>query len=207
MQYWPQKAPGDIVRYVWKPPFRDGDGLSSFSSSVSGAVIDAEEADGDEIVFYVSGGAAGATAIFTLVANTNEAETLTETIYLPIVASSSAFADTAEDIITFALKPVVGLGETASSDEIADALEMLNGMLAQWKGEGADVGATLPLLTSTVIYAPDSWLWAIKNNLRVVVAEQYGRMVSPVTGRLAAIGLQQIKMGNLPDERVGADYF
>lgn len=206
---WEAKAPEAAIRYSWPVPVADGDTLDSFTSAVSGATIDDEASDGNDVVLYVSGGTAGSTAIFTLLAHTANGEDIPETIYLPILPSNDAvaFGNTAQEIIDFALRPIVGLSGTPTTAERNDGLEWLNGMLARWKSEGADVGAVTPLALATVVYCPDEWLQAIKLNLRVVLAEQYGRQVAPATAIMAARGLQKIKNANLPDDRGAAVFY
>jgi hypothetical protein len=196
---WEAKAANETKRYRWKPPVQEGDGLLSFSSSASGATIDSEDDEEDEIVYYVSGGTNGTTAAITLSALTNEGETLTETVYLPIAITTAG--ETVETIIAFALKPVVGLSGTATTAEKADALEHLNDWLAEQSITGADVGAALPLLITDTVYAPRGWAGGIKNNLRVRVAEQYGRQVAPATMIAANRGLQAIKFSRLDHEQ------
>lgn len=194
-QTWEAKAANETKRYKWAVPLQDGDGLQSFSSSPSGATIESEEEEADEIVYYVSGGTNGTTATITLSALTNEGETLTETVYLPIAVTTAG--ETVAAIVDFALRPIIGIGGTASSDEKADALEILNDWLAEQAITGADVGAALPLLISDTLYAPRGWMGGIKNNLRVFVAEQYGRQVAPATFSRAQRGLQTIKNSRL----------
>lgn len=209
MQLWSAKAPGEIIKYTWSVPVADGDSLSSYTASASGAVIDDQDSNNDDVILYVSGGTAGTVASFTLVAYTEQGETLNETIYLPIlpIGNAAAFGETAQDIIEFALRPIVGISGTPTTDELADGLEWLNLRLAAWKVQGADVGAPLPLTLASTINCPDQWLQAIKLDLRIFTAEQYGRQVSPATAIMAAKGLQTVKQESLSDDRGQGSYY
>lgn len=171
--HWTAKAPGDVYRYTWTPPLAPGDSLSSFTASATGATIDLSEQDGDDAVLFVSGGTAGATAVFTFTALTTDGETLTETVYLPIRASANGFSYTARDIVEFALRKVVGNGNTAEADEAEDALERLNDMLAMWRIDGLDIGIAGPLALGTTIAVRDEFIPAVKFNLRVACHSHY----------------------------------
>lgn len=204
---WPAKAPNSVIRYSWTVPLQDEDTLSSYTAAVSGAVIDDEGVDGADIVLYVSGGTAATTATFTLTALTANGETIEETIYLPIIASTAVFGHTAQDIVDFGLRPIVGMFRDPTDDQRADALEWLNGLLAEWKAQGADTGATLPLILTTPLEVPDEYILGIKAAARTLIAEQYGRQVSQSTMLQAARGLQLVKNANIPDEREQAVYY
>lgn len=204
---WPAKAPNSAIRYTWTVPLQDDDTLSSFSSSVSGAVIDDEDYEGSDVIIYVSGGSPGTTAAFTLTAFTGNGETIEETIYLPIIGNTAVLAQTAQDVVDFALRPIVGLFRDPTDDQRADALEWLNGLLAEWRAQGADTGATLPLTLTTPLSIPDEYILGIKAALRTLASEQYGRQVSQSTMLQAARGLQLVKNANIPDEREQAVYY
>ena len=192
---WPAKAPGEVKRYTWEVPVQADDALASFTAVDSVVTVDSTEAVDNTAVVFLSGGTGGQIGTVVFTATTDNGETLVETVFIPVAPAenSNAFAATVDDIVDFALKPIVGLSGTATSTELDDGVEHLNGMLAMWRSQGADVGAQLPLVLATVIYAPDNWLYAIKNNLRVFVAEQYGQQVSPATAYLARNGLAAIK--------------
>ena len=205
------KAPHDVKRYSWDVPVVDGDALSSFSvDSASGVTVDSSDDDGNSVVLYLSGGTASTTGIIKLHAITVSGEEFDETIYIPILPADNVVghSETAQTIIEYALRPITGMSGTATSDELADGLEQLNGMLAHWKSTGADVGAVIPLSLATAIYAPDEWILAIKNNLRLYIAETYGNPVTPVMGLLAKTGLQAIKNGRLENrDPLKVEYF
>lgn len=80
---------------------------------------------------------------------------------------------TARDICAFALRKIVGIGEDPDADQLADALERLNDMLAEWRIDGLDVGLTDDLVASDEVSLTDGYLSAVKFNLRVRVAENY----------------------------------
>jgi hypothetical protein len=201
---WAAKAPGDVYRYTWTPPLADGDGLASYTASVSGATIDTDSMEDNSVVLYVSGGSAGTTASFTLSADTNEGETLTETIYLPIVATTAGI--TVRAVCEFALRKVYGKDETPEASAMSDAIERLSDMLRMWAATGADIGATFPLVEATVLYCQPAFQGAIKNNLIVQLADLYDLPVGPVVVANAQRGLQQIKTFNLPDVRSAVYY-
>lgn len=203
---WAAKAPGAIYRYTWTPPFVAGDGLAAFTASAAGAVIDSAAADGEAVVLYVSGGTAGTTAAFTLTAESNQGESFSETVYLPIVAPS-ANGSTARDFCEFVLRKVYGKDETPEASALADALERMNDMLRGWAATGADVGATFPLAADTVIYCKPEFEAAIKNNLIVQIADLYDLPIGQIVQINAVRGLQLVKSANLPDDRAGAAYY
>lgn len=200
------KPAAAIQSYTWAPDLGDGDGIDSFTLSPTTVTIASSENNGDEIEFFVAGGAAGNVYAIAAEVETSFGESLRETLYIPVFGPGNTFADTAEDVCNFALRPITGLSDSPETEELTDALEWLNGMLASWREQGADVGVALPLVAASIIYASDAHILAIKNNLRVVVAEQYGRQVAPTTLGLAHRGLQQIKNANLP-QRTSAEYY
>jgi len=175
---WTAKAPDDVYRYTWTPALAEGDSVASYTAEVDGATIDADSLEDNAVVLFVSGGTAGSTATFTLEAVSADGETLTETIYLPIVASA-ATGPTARDVCNFALRKVVGLGEEPDADQEDDALETLNDMLRMWKAAGLDTGAPFPLEAGTVLAVRDEFLSAIKHALRVACHSFYGVELSP----------------------------
>lgn len=206
-QTWPAKAPTEIVERRWTVPVDDDDGLASFARSASGVTIDAYEVQGDDAVLTLSAGAADATATVTLTATTSRGRVLVETFYLPILATANDFAYTGQDICDFALRKVMGAGNTAEASELDDALERLSDMLARWKGEGADLGVVLPVLGATVLYVSDTFASAIKNNLILEIADLYDYEPSARVIDNARRGMQHIKTKLLPKEREPAAYY
>lgn len=201
------KPAGSEQYYIWSPALVDGDGISSFMLTGTGVTVSSSQQVEDGIGMYLFGGSSGTVATIAATAITSFGETLTETIYVPISGPGNSFTDTAQDVVDFALRPIVGISGTATTDERADALEWLNGMLAQWAVQGADTGVVVPLALSDTIYANDSWVLAIKNNLRVYVAEQYGRQVAPATLMAANRGLGVIKNARRSIEPLRAEYY
>lgn len=204
---WKAKAPGEIVKREWVVPVPVGDSVASYTASVSGATKDSDERDGDIVTLTLSAGTDGATAIATLTATTTNGLVLNETAYLPIRAKPNAFNYSVRDVLTFALRPIVGLGATATADELEDARENFDDMVAFWAGQGADLAVKLPSEASDTLYVPDAAIVALKANLRVKLCGLYGRPVDVDDFRAAQRGLQQIKTALLPTEREGVDYF
>lgn len=200
------KPDGAVYRYTWNVPVIEGDTVISVALSATGCTIDAYELGDNSVVLFVSGGTAGTTASIDLSAVTNDGETLTDTAYIPIIADT-ATGMTVRDAVDYALRKVFGMGEEAPADAAADAVERLSDMLMLWRDTGADVGATFPLATATVIYCKPSYQLAIKNNLAVQVADHYNLPLTATVALNAMRGLQHVRIDNLPAERPGADYF
>lgn len=190
------KGPDETVQRRWSVPVDSNDGAASITATGSDVTVEAS-LEGDEAVFALSGGTAGTTATIAVSVTTSQGRVLVETLYLPVVSPDSSAA-TVADVIAFALRKVTGSGETPNAEQAADALERLTDMLEVWRMSGADVGATRPLLSSSVLYCPESYLSAIKNNLIMQVADLYTAEISPVVVQNARIGLAHIKARNLP---------
>lgn len=203
---WPPKAPTDIVERTWTP--KQGESVSSRTITVStGTATITSQIQGEDIVVTVTGGAADVTQILAASAVVGNGETITETIYIPVLATANDFAYTGQDICDFALRKVVGNGETAEADELEDALERLSDMLAAWKGQGADLGVVLPVTNATVFYIRDDFAQGVKFNLRALTHEHYGEPLSGFDESQARRGLQLIKSALLSKEREGASYY
>jgi len=200
------KPPADVVLYTWKPTLEKGDEIAEFTLTPTGATIDAEEAINGEVQFYVSGGTAGATAAIAASVVTVDGEELSETIYLPIITSAAQIAHTAREYVNFALRKIIGNGETPSADELTDALERLNALVASWRALGADIGAPFPILAETVIYCPDWAVSPLRYNLLVECCELYGEQPTQMDVMRARQGAALVRNMNLPDDRM-ADYF
>lgn len=197
------KGPSETVERRWAVPVEDGDGVASVSISASGVTATAE-LDGNDVVLAISDGTAGSTASIVVTATTDQEFILADTLYIPVVAGDGA-AITVQDVVSYALRKVTGLGETPDADQAADALERLSDMLEEWRVTGADVGAPRPLALATVLYSPHSHISAIKNNLIVRLSDQYNREVTPSVAVAAVRGLQLIKTANQPISE--AEYF
>lgn len=205
-QHWAAKAPTEVVRREWAVPVDDDDGLESISVTASSVTSDSDDVEGDTAVVYLSAGTTGTTGIVTITATTSQGRTLVETFYIPVVASTVVLGDTAQDYCAFALRKVFGRA-TAPSSAQEDALERLNAMLLSWRATGADVGATFPLLSATVLSVPDEYVEGIRANLILKVADRFGFEPAPQVRMDALRGLQLIKNKNVPDEREGADFY
>lgn len=203
----PPKAPSDVREYRWKP--KEGDCPSGSTVTVStGTATVADDLEGEYVLITVTGGAAGVTQILAASATVGE-ETITETIYIPVLATAKALAITGQDIISDVLDLVVGLDDTPTASETALALKKLSDMLASWAEQGANMGVPLPITTSTVFLCPDGEIEAIKSNLylRVMPRFQRGWMPTPEETMAARRGLQQIKSARLPEERAPSVYY
>ncbi len=168
------KGPNDVIRYSWEPPLASGDTLESYTLAATGCTIDADSLEDNAAAFFVSGGTAGVTASIAATALSGEGEEFEELIYLPIYGPAATIGDTARDYVDFALRKIAGLGEEADADELADGIEQLNGMLTLWRIDGLDVGASLPLMASSVLKIRDEFSMAVKYNLRVLLHSTYG---------------------------------
>ncbi len=187
------KAPTEIVERRWTVP---ACGPANASLSASGITVDDYTFEGDDLVLTLSAGTAAATGSIVATVTMSDGQTLVETLYIPVAVSTSSAA-TAQDICTFALRKIEGDGETPDATRAAIALEFLSDMLEEWRVSGADIGATRPLTLSTVIYCPESYLSAVKNNLALRIHTHYEIPITPMTARLASSGLSHIKQTNL----------
>lgn len=205
-QHIPAKAATEVVTYRWPVPLAANDTAASVAHSAAGVTVDSAELDGGEVVLTLSGGTAGATGSVALTVTTDLGDTLTETLYVPIVADA-ATGMTARNVCEFALRKVYGKDETPEASALTDALERLNDMLRGWAATGADVGATFPLEAGTVIYCKPEYQSAIKHNLIVQLTDLYDLPITPGIANNAARGLQLVKADNLPAVRTGAEYY
>lgn len=202
--HWKPKAPLDVREYRWV--FDEAVSSASATISTGTAAVEASTEDTDA-VFTVSGGSAGVVQIIELTVEMLNGEIVTAVAYLPIRTASDALGYTARDVCNFSLRKVFGTGEDPSAEAATDALERLNDMLATWVAQGADVGAMLPMSLSSDLVVSDAFHTAIKNNLILQLADNYGMEVSPMVVMNARIGLQIIKAANLPSDRTPAEYY
>lgn len=94
---------------------------------------------------------------------------------------------TVNDLIRRAMRSlgVLHTGENPSAAEAADALDTLNDLLNAWRNEGLDLEVVSDLaLTDTLPY-PDDHVTAIRYNLAVELAPEYGVQVSQVVAAMA----------------------
>lgn len=197
------KRPADVVERRYTPETIYS--LQSVTTSASGVTVDSAEIDADDVVLTLSGGTAGETASVVVIVETSH-ETIEATFYVPIVASAAQIANTARDYCTFALRKIVGIGEDAEAEELADAIDILNGLVARWRETGADIGSPFPIEANTVIYCPDYAATALRYNLLVECAPLYGYEPTAMEYDQARRGLQLVKHKNLPDIRE-TEYF
>lgn len=183
--YWTAKPVDAVYRYTWTPPVADGDAVSSFDVvSSTGATIDGSELVGDDVVLFISGGVVGTAAVFELIAYTDDGEELPETIYLPIKDGGAVSGQTARDVCDFALRKIVGDGETASATQLGIALELLNDTLALWRIDGLDLGLGI-LAANDDVVLPDEYTTALKYNLRLACHAHYGADLGPFDVNMA----------------------
>lgn len=201
------KTAGEVVQRRWAVPVDRDDGVSSASLSASGVTVTANSFEGNDLVLTIDDGTAAATGTITVTITTSRGRTLVETLYIPVVDSPAQIADTARDYINFALRKIIGNGETAGADEESDALERFNAMVAEWRVGGADVGAPYPLADNSVIYCPDYAANALRYNLLIVCAPLYGYEPTPYEYQRAMRGLQIVKQTNVPAMREGASFY
>lgn len=207
---WSSKTPDAVMRFTWAPSLVPGDSIASHTLTVTtgdAVVDDSTILIGEFVEAFISGGTAGTITTFAGEVVTTEGETLTETIYLPIYGPDAIIAATARDVCSFALRKIIGMGETAEADELDDALERLNMMLLAWRRLGADVGCVFPLVAATDLSIPDEYVAAVKFNLRMQCHEHYGEPLSAYDVEQAKRGLQLVKSANLSDDRAPAEYF
>lgn len=200
------KVATEVVQRAYTVPVDQDDNVAGVSTSATGVTVVSTEIEGDEVLMNLSGGTDGQTATIVLTVTTDKGRTLVETFYLPIIASAAQIADSASAYCYFALRRIVGVGNVPSADELSDALDRLNGMIAAWRAQGADIGAAFPIEADTVIYCPDYAVEGLRFNLLLDVASLYGVPVTQMEAMKAARGLQLIKNMNVPDERQ-ATYF
>lgn len=173
---WPAKAPTEVREYLWTPlPDTALDSASAVVTTGT-ATVTADITD-DTVTWTVTGGAAGVVQVFTLTATSGD-ETLTETVYLPIELSTNRLAYTVRDVCLFALRKLTGVAEEPDADELTDAIERLNDMVALWRVAGADLGLDQPLVEADTLNIADSEYSALKFNLRNRLHEFYGLPLS-----------------------------
>lgn len=195
-------GPAETVERTWSAPVAEWDSAQSVAVSAAGVTATAE-LDGNDVVLTLSAGTIG-TAYVDVTVTTSGGAVLVDRLYIPVIATASG--ETVQDIVTFALRKMIGSGETPDADQANDALERLTDMLEEWRVTGADIGAPHPLTLSTVIYSPFSHISAIKNNLIVRLSDLYGAdIITPAVAAAAVRGLQLVKNANLAAKTV--EYF
>lgn len=88
---------------------------------------------------------------------------------------------TAQDVINRALAKIgVRAAESPlTAAETQDGLDALNDMLAAWENSGVTLGFLPVEKVSDTIRVPRHSLAAIKANLALIIAPEYGRVVNP----------------------------
>lgn len=200
------KTSAEVVQRRWTVPCDSDDGAQSVATSASGVTVDEDSLEGNDVVLTLSAGAAAATGAITVTVTTSRGRTLIETLYIPIVQSAAQIAATARDYCSFALRKIVGIGETPSADEMDHAIDCLNALVATWREGGADIGAAFPIDENTIIYCPDWSVSALRYNLMQAVCPLFGAEMAPQDVLAARSGLALIKQRNVPDDRP-ADYY
>ena len=200
------KVAAEIVQRAYRVPVDADDNPASVSHTASGVTVISTEIEGDEVLLNLSGGTSGQTASIVLTVTTDKGRSLVETLYLPIIASAAQIAQTAREYVDFALRRVIGMGETASADELSDALDRLNALVAEMRGFGADIGAAFPIAAETVIYCPDYAVSALRSNLLIDCMGAYGEQPTAMDVMNARRGMALVRNMTVPDDRK-AEYY
>lgn len=182
---WQAKAPTEVVERRWSVPLAADDGISAVSVSASGVTVNSSDHEGGDAAVVLSGGTAGTEATVTVTVTTDDGLTLIETFLIAVRALTVLHNTTARDVCDFALRKIVGNGETADATELSDALERLNDMIALWRIDGLDIGIAAVLASADQIDIPDPYVAALKYNLRLAVHDHYSAALSPLDVALA----------------------
>jgi hypothetical protein len=81
--------------------------------------------------------------------------------------------------------------------EINDGLDVLNDMLATWGATGVLKGVDPVMNATDEVKAPRYSLWAIKANVAILLAGEYGIQVSQAMANDAVSSLQQMTMAQI----------
>lgn len=211
MIVWEAKTPGETRRYRWEPALRRYEAFSAVTSAVDSGTVtissaEMEAVDGARgVTVLVAGGSAGETARISLDLTTSEGRTLTGVFQVPVRAEAAILGNTGRDIVSFAIRKIVGNGESAEAPELDDALERLNAMLMLWRISGMDIGVSGLIEAGTVLSIPDEYLTAVKYSLREDLHEYYGAPLSArdlQTAEMArrAVATDLLDLGNLTFE-------
>ena len=200
---WAAKAPTAVRDYTWTPDPAVPINTATPVVTTGTATITAQ-VTGADVVLTVTGGADGVTQVFTVTA-TDGTQTFVETFYLPIEASTNRLGNTARDVCIFALRKVTGINREPSAAQLSDALERMNDFLAFSKVKGADFGLPTPVVEATELLLNDSYLSALKFNLRNAVHEFYGVPLSAQNIMEARSGLSAVMNSKI--ERREVEYY
>jgi hypothetical protein len=110
--------------------------------------------------------------------------------------------ETVNDVVKAALRKITGIAEMPEADQAAVGLEMLNNMLAEWRGRGTNVctdfGLELPVALSDILTVRNSFIPGIKANLTVALCDDFDREITPSLQRRATIGFELIQQTLAP---------
>ena len=114
---------------------------------------------------------------------------------------------TALEIVTAALRllEVQTTESPVEAPEAVDGLEALNDMMNEWNVDGIDVGYESLEVPSDILYVDLGSVGAIKSNLAVYIAPEYGRVVTPEllkrakTGKASLRGSLKLNPAQFPD--------
>lgn len=101
---------------------------------------------------------------------------------------------TALQVIERALRDlkVYAAGESVSTADRDECLQVLNEMMAEWGITGIDL-AHIDLAYTDTIDVPNNHLNAIRRNLGVRIAPMFGAEITPLDIRLAELGAQAVR--------------
>jgi hypothetical protein len=187
-QTWPAKAPTEIVERRWTVPLAEGDSISGVTTSATGVTVTSDDHQLDEAIVILSAGTAGTEASVTVTVTTSDGNTHVDTFFIAIRATTAAFGTTVRDAVTFALRKIAGNGNAPTADELADGVELFNGMIATWRINGMDIGVAGTLAASDTIDVPDEFLLPIKFSLRKLCHSTYEAPLTAVDAMMADQG-------------------
>jgi hypothetical protein len=192
--YYPAQGSSEYRRLTWNPPLKKGDSLVFFQIfHVTGTANVYDYGwDDNSAWFTIRQGTDRETAQFSAYGITANGEIIDENVFVPISALTN-IGTTGEDIASFVLRKVVGLGQTPDVNMADDVLERVTDMLAYWASQGLDIGVPLPVTNSTVFGIDDAFVMAIKANAVLACVDLYGGEISPFVVEQAKRGLQLIK--------------
>jgi hypothetical protein len=187
-QTWPAKAPTEIVERRWTVPLAEGDSISGVTTSATGVTVTSDDHQLDEAIVILSAGTAGTEASVTVTVTTSDGNTHVDTFFIAIRATTAAFGTTVRDAVTFALRKIAGNGNAPTADELADGVELFNGMIATWRINGMDIGVAGTLAASDTIDVPDEFILPIKFALRRLCHSTYEAPLTAIDETMATEG-------------------
>lgn len=211
MNVWPPKSPDETVSHRWTPELDRDESIATVtpatdSGTVTVTATNEIEHGKEGITAFVAGGSAGETARVSLEVTTSEGRTLVGVFHIAVRSEAPVLGNTARDVCNFALRKVVGNGETAEASELDDALERLNAMLMLWRINGLDVGVAKELTANDTLDIPDAYITAIKWCLREDIHAYYDVQMNGHDARMteqakAALAAHLINFDNLDFDR------